>query len=102
MTRLIVMKLRLLSLAFALVLSGCSLLVTESYFGESWTGHHIDKLVEQWGEPYQMKSIDDGVIEAEYRIFNDSCTYTFITDEQGVIESYKYQSTFLGTCKPIG
>lgn len=44
-----------------------------------------------------MKSKDDGVIEAIYMIFNDSCTYSFITDEQGVIESYKYQSKFLGT-----
>ena len=83
------MKLRLLSLVFAVALSGCSLLVTESYFGESWTGHHINNLEEQWGEPLQMKSKGDGVIEAEYRIFNDSCTYTFITDDQGVIESYK-------------
>ncbi|KZX70325.1 hypothetical protein A3712_07995 [Vibrio sp. HI00D65] len=83
------MKLRLLSLVFAVALSGCSLLVTESYFGESWTGHHINNLEEQWEEPLQMKSKGDGVIEAEYRIFNDSCTYTFITDDQGVIESYK-------------
>ncbi|MGI9835874.1 hypothetical protein ACJPQX_21765 [Vibrio vulnificus] len=96
------MKIRLLILTSALLLSGCSLFVSESYFGESWTGHHIDELIEQWGEPNQMKSNEGGVVEAEYRIFSDSCTYVFITNEQGVIESYKYESTFLGTCKPIG
>ncbi len=96
------MKISLLSLVSALLLSGCSLFVSESYFGENWTGHHINELVEQWGEPHEMKSKEGGVIEAEYKIFSDSCTYIFITDEQGVIKSYTYESTFLGTCKPIG
>lgn len=96
------MKVKLLSLSFALLLSGCSLLVTESYFGENWSGHHVDQLVEQWGEPTEMRTLEGGVKEAEYKIFNDSCTYVFITDEHGIITSYKYESTFLGTCKPIG
>ncbi|WP_133638240.1 hypothetical protein [Photobacterium lutimaris] len=96
------MKIRLISIVSALFLSGCSLFVSESYFGDSWTGHHIDELVKQWGEPNQMKSEEGGVIEVEYKIFSDSCTYIFITDEQGIISSYKYESTFLGTCKPIG
>jgi hypothetical protein len=34
-----------------LFLSGCSLFVGEDSFGESWTGEHIESLLNQWGDP---------------------------------------------------
>lgn len=84
------------------ILGGCSLFVSESSFGESWSGHHVNELISQWGEPEQKNTNEKGEVEIEYKIFSDSCTYIFFTDEQGVITFYKYESTFLGTCKPIG
>lgn len=95
-------KIRFISIISVLFLSGCSLFISESYFGEGWTGHHIDELMEHWGEPNHMMSKEDGVVEVEYKIFSNTCTYIFITNDKGVISSYKYESTFLGTCKPIG
>ncbi|MGF1754594.1 hypothetical protein L4C33_13465 [Vibrio makurazakiensis] len=96
------MKRKFLALWLTAILSGCSLFVSESSFGESWSGSHVNDLIAQWGEPELKKINEKNELEIEYKIFNDSCTYTFFTDSQGVIRSYKYESTFLGTCKPIG
>ncbi len=96
------MYVKLLSFILLLTLGGCSLFVSENYFGESWKGHHINELVALWGEPKQMITSKSGVIKAEYKIFNDNCTYIFITDEKGIIRTYKYESSLFGTCKPIG
>ncbi|MEZ8826027.1 hypothetical protein AB6E04_16840 [Vibrio amylolyticus] len=96
------MKLKLVVLVLSVVISGCSLFVSENSFGENWSGHHVDELIAHWGEPNQKSENEHGEIEVQYKIFSESCTYTFFTDRHGVIDSYQYDSTFLGTCKPIG
>jgi len=96
------MKSQVLTLISAMILTGCSLFVSEDSFGESWKGEAVDSLIAQWGEPAEKITIDNGGVEVIYKIFNDSCTYHFYTDSNGVITSYKYESTTWGTCKPIG
>ncbi|OLQ95065.1 hypothetical protein BIY21_07560 [Vibrio ponticus] len=96
------MKKFLLGLCVSAVLSGCSLLVGEDYFGEGWKGESVEQLTGHWGEPESTTNLENGGQELIYKLFNDSCTYVFYTDASGDIINYKYQSTFLGTCKPIG
>ena len=96
------MKLKIFALVNVLLLSGCSLFVSENSFGESWKGEPVASLISQWGEPAEKISTDSGEMEVIYKIFSDSCTYHFYTDAKGVIFSYKYESTTWGTCKPIG
>lgn len=96
------MKLQLLTILSAIILTGCSLFVSENSFGESWKGETVDSLIAQWGEPAANNAMDNGGIEVIYKIFSDSCTYSFYTDAAGIISSYKYESTTWGTCKPIG
>ena len=96
------MKKFLLLLCFAVAVSGCSLLVGEDYFGEGWKGESVEQLTGHWGEPESKTNLENGGQELIYKLFDGSCTYVFYTDASGVITSYQYQSTFLGTCKPIG
>ncbi|WP_194437007.1 hypothetical protein [Vibrio fluminensis] len=96
------MKKFLLGLSVSALLSGCSLLVGEDYFGEGWKGESVEQLTGHWGEPESTTDLENGGQELIYKLFDDSCTYVFYTDASGEIINYKYQSTFLGTCKPIG
>lgn len=86
----------------ALFLSGCSLFISGDYLGKDWPGREVDTLIEHWGEPYNVIVNDNGEKEVIYKIFSDTCTYTFYTDSAGIITNYEYESTFWGTCKPIG
>ncbi len=85
-----------------LFLSGCSLFVGEDSFGESWTGEHIESLLNQWGDPAKKHINEKGETEVVYKLFNNSCTYYFYTDTAGIITSYQFKSSTFGTCKPIG
>ncbi|MFA0414438.1 hypothetical protein AB4520_11610 [Vibrio renipiscarius] len=96
------MKNSLIVVFFSLYLTGCSLFVSQDTFGEHWKGNNVDRLIEHWGEPEKTTVMSDGGLEVIYKIFSDTCTYTFYSDEQGIITSYKYESTTWGTCKPIG
>ncbi len=91
-----IVKLKTLAFCLIVFLGGCSLFVSESSFGESWSGHHVDELIAHWGEPEKKTVKENGEIEVLYKIFNDSCTYTFFTNEEGIITSYDYKSTFFG------
>ena len=93
---------KIMALFIALLLSGCSLFVTGDYLGKEWPGKNIDSLFTHWGKPHNVIESENGEKEVIYKIFNNSCTYTFFTDSKGIITSYKYESTLLGTCKPIG
>jgi len=86
----------------ALFLNGCSLFVTGDNLGREWPGEKIEILKEHWGAPHNVIINENGEQEVIYKIFSDTCTYTFLTDSMGVVTSYKYESTFWGTCKPIG
>ena len=85
-----------------LLLSGCSLFISQGYLGKDWPGKKADTLIEAWGEPKSKVISDNGEMEIIYKIFNETCTYTFYTDSNGIITSYDYESTMWGTCKPIG
>lgn len=93
---------KLLSVFLVVLLSGCSLFVTGDYLGKEWPGRELDELINHWGDPREVLESDNGEQEIIYKIFNDSCTYTFYADANGIITGYQYKSTPLGTCKPIG
>ncbi|CAH1546810.1 conserved hypothetical protein [Vibrio rotiferianus] len=93
---------KVIAVFIGLLLSGCSLFVTGDYLGKEWPGKNVDSLIEHWGEPYNVIVSDSGEKEVIYKIFNDSCTYTFFADSKGIVTDYEYESTLLGTCKPIG
>lgn len=78
-----IIKFKVLILVSALLLSGCSLFVSENSFGESWKGETLGSLMSQWGEPVERNAIYSGGTEAVYKIFNDSCTYYFYTNLYG-------------------
>lgn len=86
----------------SILLFGCSLFVTEEFFGKNWQGHSIDELKEAWGEPAGMIENSDGTNEFRYELFHGNCTYNFTTDLDGMIIGYHYRSSGWGACKPIG
>lgn len=84
------------------VLAGCSLFISNSTFGESWTGSPIESLKHQWGAPQGEIAHPDGSREIRYEMPKWGCTYWFVSDPSGKIVSYRYKAEALGTCKPIG
>ncbi|MFS1506043.1 hypothetical protein BCU30_008005 [Vibrio lentus] len=93
---------KMIAVLITLLLSGCSLFITGAYLGKDWPGRDVDALIEHWGEPNEVIVSDGGEKEVIYKIFSDTCTYTFYADSADVITDYDYESTWLGTCKPIG
>ena len=90
------------AVALVWVLTGCSLFVSNSSFGESWTGKPIEKLKHQWGAPQGEVANPDGTGEVRYEMPKWGCTYWFASDASGTIVSYRYKVDTWGTCKPIG
>lgn len=91
-----------LAAASAAVLTGCSLFLSNSTFGESWTGKPIESLKSQWGPPQGEVANSDGTGEVRYEMRKWGCTYWFASDTSGKIVSYRYKVDAWGTCKPIG
>jgi hypothetical protein len=94
--------LTVIALLTSILLFGCSLFVTEEFFGKSWKGHSIVELEEAWGEPAEVIENLDGTKEVRYELFHGKCTYYFITDSADNITGYRYRSSGWGACKPIG
>lgn len=103
MIKMVVLMRKILSFLFiSLFLSSCSLFITGDYLGKEWPGKDVEALLDHWGEPYNLIVRESGEQEVIYKIFSETCIYTFYTDSAGIITDYAYESTFLGTCKPIG
>ena len=89
-------------LLFSLAVFGsCTLFVTESSFGESWTGKPIDRLQGSWGEPASIVQLPSGQREFKYSVLH-GCTYYFAVDANGTIVAYHYEHTHWRACVPLG
>ncbi|MEH6453290.1 MAG: hypothetical protein V7782_09670, partial [Psychromonas sp.] len=75
------MKSLILTLFSIIFLTGCSLFVSQDSFGESWKGESVDNLIVQWGQPAEKNINKNGEVSVVYKIFSDTCTYSFYTDK---------------------
>lgn len=83
-------------------IAGCSLFVTEDFFGERWQGRSLQEIEDAWGLPAQSLNKDNGEMEIRYDLFKGTCRYYFIVNREGKIVGHRYESPGLATCKPIG
>ena len=80
-------------------LVGCSYFVSWNDLGESWIGNDIDKIVDLWGAPDEVGTMDNGLSEYKYSLKNldPSCVHYWIVDQGGTITGFHYE----GRCSPI-
>ena len=79
--------------------TGCAYFASWDDLGESWVGNDMTDILDLWGEPDDVVSMDDGNKEYKYWLkdLDPTCVHYWIVNPQGTITGFRYE----GWCQQI-
>ncbi len=82
------------------LLTACSCFVSWDESVRGGVGRSIIDIQKTWGNPYRIKTLENGNKEYKYYLkkLDTTCIHVWIVDPDGTILDYRYE----GRCRPVG